>query len=188
MDKPGWYKHRKKQLESAEGKILEIGVGTGLNLPHYPSHVRQITTVDPNPGMNKKLQNRINQSEIEVDQKIISSEELPFEDEAFDCIVSTITLCSIRDVNQAVNELFRVLKPGGRFLFFEHGASPDPKVANWQRRMNWIQKHVGDGCTLSLDVPKLFSSQPFSSVEMDTFYLNKTPKTHGFMYQGIAIK
>ena len=92
MDKPFWKKYRKEQLASAEGEILEIGVGTGLNLPHYPSHVRKIVTADPNPGMNKRLQRRMDQIGIEVDKQIISSEALPFDEADFDCVISTMTL------------------------------------------------------------------------------------------------
>jgi ubiquinone/menaquinone biosynthesis C-methylase UbiE len=100
MDKPFWAKYRQEQLVSVDGEILEIGVGTGLNLPHYPKHVRRITTADPNPGMNKRVQRRIDQTGIEVDKQIISSESLPFEKGEFDCVVSTITLCSIPNVAQ----------------------------------------------------------------------------------------
>jgi ubiquinone/menaquinone biosynthesis C-methylase UbiE len=187
-DQPFWKKHRKEQLASVDGEILEIGVGTGLNLPYYPPHVRKITTADPNPGMNKRLQRRIDETGIEVDKQIISSEALPFDEAVFDCVVSTITLCSISDVKQAMSELFRVLKPGGRILFLEHGISPDSKVAKWQRRLNWIQRIIGDGCTLTLDVRELLATQPFSSVEIDNFYMEKTPRTHGFMYRGEAVK
>ncbi len=188
MDKPFWAKYRREQLASVDGEILEIGVGTGLNLPHYPEHVRKIVTVDPNPGMNKKLQSRIDQTGIEVDKRIIGSERLPFTECAFDCVVSTITLCSIHAVKQAMSELFRVLKPGGRLLFLEHGVSLDAGVARWQRRLNGLQRLVADGCTLTLDVPELFSTQSFSSVDIDTFYMEDTPKTHGFMYGGVATK
>jgi ubiquinone/menaquinone biosynthesis C-methylase UbiE len=188
MDKPFWAKYRQEQLASADGEILEIGVGTGLNLPHYPEHVKRITTADPNPGMNKKLQRRIERTRITVDKQVISSEELPFDEGAFDCVVSTITLCSIPDVEQAMGELFRVLKPGGRLLFLEHGLSPDAKVMKWQRRLNWLQQLLGDGCTLTLEVPELVATQPFSSVEIDNFYIEETPKTHGYMYRGVATK
>jgi ubiquinone/menaquinone biosynthesis C-methylase UbiE len=188
MDKPFWGKYRKEQLASADGEILEIGVGTGLNLPHYPEHVRRIVTVDPNPGMNRKLQRRIEQSGIEVDKRVLSSEHLPFGDETFDCVVSTITLCSIPHVEQARGELLRVLKPGGRLLFLEHGLSPDEKVARRQRRWNWAQRLFADGCTLTLDVARLLATQPFSSVDCDTFHMEQTPATHGFMYRGVATK
>ena len=188
MDKPFWGKYRKEQLASVDGEILEIGVGTGLNLPHYPEHVRRIVTVDPNPGMNRKLQRRIEQSGIDVDKRVLGSEHLPFGDETFDCVVSTITLCSIPHVEQALGELLRVLKPGGRLLFLEHGLSPDEKVARRQRRWNWAQRQFADGCTLTLDVASLLATQPFSSVDCDTFDMEQTPATHGFMYRGVATK
>ena len=188
MDKPFWGKYRKEQLANVDGDILEIGVGTGLNLPHYPAHVRRIVTVDPNPGMNKRLQRRIDQSGLEVDKRILSSEVLPFDDDVFDCVVSTITLCSISKVEQAMAELFRVLKRGGRILFLEHGISPDANVAKWQRRLNRFQRLFADGCTLTLDMPELLSTQPSGSVEVDNFYMEETPSTHGYMYRGVAIK
>jgi len=188
IDKPFWAKYRKEQLSSVDGEILEIGVGTGLNLPHYPPHVSKITTADPNPGMNKRLQRRIDETGIEVHKQIISSESLPFDEATFDCLVSTITLCSIPDVKQAMSELFRVLKPGGRIYFLEHGLSPDAKVAKWQQRLNFVQRMFADGCTLTLEVPRLLETQPFSSVEIDTFYMEKTPSTHGYMFRGTATK
>ncbi len=188
MDKPFWAKHRNEQLASVDGEVLEIGVGTGLNLPHYPPHVRKITTADPNPGMNKRLQRRIDETGIEVDTQIISSESLPFDEATFDCVVSTITLCSIPDVKQAMSELYRVLKPGGRIHFLEHGLSPDAKVAKWQRRLNWLQRRFADGCTLTLEVPELLATQPFSSAVIDNFYMEKTPRTHGYMFRGTATK
>src|SRR6185369_6558487 len=113
MRKPFVAKYRQDLLAQAHGNVLEIGFGTGLNLPHYPKQVRKITTVDPNVGMSRLAQKRIEQSEIEVDQRILRGERLPFEDGTFDCVVSTFTLCSIEEVNQAVAEIYRVLKPGG---------------------------------------------------------------------------
>jgi ubiquinone/menaquinone biosynthesis C-methylase UbiE len=188
MDKPAWAKYRQEQLASANGEILEIGVGTGLNLPHYPEHVQRITTADPNPGMNKKLQRRIERTGIAVDKRVISSEELPFDEAAFDCVVSTLTFCSISDVERAMGELFRVLKPGGRILFLEHGLSPDAKVMKWQRRLNWLQGRLADGCSLTLEVAELLATQPFGSVQIDNFYMDEMPKTHGYMYGGVATK
>lgn len=138
--------------------------------------------------MSKRFQCRIDQTRIEVDKRIIGSEQLPFDQGAFDCVVSTITLCSIPAVKQAMTELFRVLKPGGRVLFLEHGISPDAKVARWQRRLNWIQRLFADGCTLTLDVPELLSTQPFRSVEIENLYMEETPKTHGYIYAGVATK
>lgn len=188
MDRPFWSKYRQAQLADVSGEILEIGVGTGLNLEHYPQHVHKITTVDPNPGMNRVLQKRIVKSGIEVDQRVISSEHLPFDDAAFDSIVSTLTLCSIPNVPQAMRELFRVLRPGGRFFFFEHGLSADLAVQKWQRRLNWLQRTFADGCRLDSDIRGLLSEVPFDAIKLENFYLEKTPKTHGFIYRGEAKK
>ena len=188
LDRQFVSEHRRKLLEAAGGNILEIGFGTGLNLPHYPEGVRKITTVDPNVGMNRLAQRRIKQTGIEVDHRILSGERLPFDDNTFDCVVSTFTLCSIENVNKAVGELFRALKPGGRFLFLEHGLSPEVRVQKWQHRLNWIQMRVGDGCRLDRNIKELVAAQPFSSVDSNEFYLERLPKTHGWIYRGVAAK
>lgn len=179
-------KHRQELLAQADGKILEIGFGTGLNLPHYPERICRLTVVDPNRGMQRLAQKRIKRSGIEVDHRLLSGERLPFENGIFDCVVSTFTLCSIDDVSQAISEVYRVLRPGGSFLFLEHGLSPEPGVQRWQRRLNWLQKRIGDGCRLDRNIKELVTAQPFSSVEINEFYQEKTPKTHGYFYQGTA--
>jgi ubiquinone/menaquinone biosynthesis C-methylase UbiE len=177
---------RRQLLEQANGEILEIGFGTGLNLPNYPPPVQKITTVDPHVGMHRLAQKRIEQAGIEVDQHVQSSEQLPFEDHHFDCVVSTFTLCSIDNVEKALSEVYRVLKPGGRFLFLEHGLSPEPRIQKWQRRFNWLQMRIGDGCRLDRDMGALVRSHPFASVEIENSYMEKGPKTHGYLYKGIA--
>jgi ubiquinone/menaquinone biosynthesis C-methylase UbiE len=169
-------------------RLLEIGFGTGLNLPHYPQGIRKITTVDPNAGMHKRAERRIRETGIQVDRHILSGERLPFGDNSFDCVVSTFTLCSVENVVQALAQALRVLKPGGRFLYLEHGLSPDPSIQKWQRRLNWLQRRLGDGCRLDRDIKALVTSQPFSCVVSSEFYMERTPKTHGFMYRGVAMK
>ena len=188
LDRPSVAKYRRELLTHASGNILEIGFGTGLNLPHYPKQVQKITTVDPNVGMYRRAQRRIKKAGIEVDQRVLSSERLPFEERTFDCVVSTFTLCSIEDVRQAVAEVYRVLKPGGTFLFLEHGLSPEPGVRKWQCRLNWLEMRLADGCRLDRNIKELIAAQPFSSVEGEEFYLEKTPKTHGYLYRGVAHK
>jgi ubiquinone/menaquinone biosynthesis C-methylase UbiE len=188
MDQPFVAERRRQLLAAAEGNVLEIGFGTGLNLPHYPRAVHKITTVDPNTGMHRLAQRRIKQSGIKVDQRILSGERLPFEDNAFDCVVSTFTLCSIQDVNQALAESYRVLKGGGRFLYLEHGLSPDVSVQKWQRRLNWLQMRLADGCRLDRNIRELVACQPFSTISSNEQYLENTPKTHGYLYYGCAAK
>ena len=181
-------KHRQMLLANAEGDVLEIGFGTGLSLPYYTDAVRKITTVDPNVGMHRLAQQRITQSGIEVDQRILSGERLPFEDNRFDCVISTFTLCSIENVGQALSEVHRVLRPGGRFLFLEHGRSPEPNVQKWQSRLNRLEMLLADGCRLDRNIKDLIGAQAFSSVEIEEFYLERIPRTHGYIYRGIALK
>jgi ubiquinone/menaquinone biosynthesis C-methylase UbiE len=181
-------RHRRKLLAGACGDVLEIGFGTGLNLPYYPERVHKLTAVDPNPGMHRLAQKRIEQRGIEIDQQVLGGERLPFEDGRFDCAVSTFTLCSVGEVAQAVREVYRVLRSGGKFLFLEHGLSPEPGVQKWQRRLNGLQVRLANGCHLDRDVKALVAAQPFASVEVEGFYLARTPRTHGYLYRGVATK
>src|SRR5439155_10808010 len=138
---------------------------------YYPRGVHKLTAIDPNPGMHRLAQKRIKQAGIGVDQRVQTSEQLPFEERTFNCVVSTFTLCSIEDVRQAVAEVYRVLKPGGTFLFLEHGLSPEPRVQKWQRRLNWLEMRLADGCHLDRNIPQLVTAQPFASIEIEEFYL-----------------
>ena len=188
LNKPHVAKHRRELLASARGNILEIGFGTGLNLPHYPESVRKLTTVDPNSGMHALALRRVKECGLEIEHYAASGERLPFEAGAFDCVVSTFTLCSIPDVAAALAEVHQVLVPGGRFLFLEHGLSPEPRVQKWQRRLNWLEGLLADGCRLDRNIRELVSVQPFSATEIEEQYLEQTPKTHGYLYVGIATK
>ena len=188
LDNPVVNEQRRQLLSNVGGTVLEMGFGTGLNLPHYPKSVRKITTVDPNAGMTKRAKHRIELAAVAIEQHQLRSESLPFDDETFDYIVSTFTLCSIADVDQAMKGVFRVLKPQGKFLFLEHGLSPEPDIALWQRRMNGIQQWFGDGCQLIRNMKEIISTPPFSCVEATESYLDKMPKTHGYVYRGVARK
>jgi ubiquinone/menaquinone biosynthesis C-methylase UbiE len=188
LGRPCVARQRRALLAHARGNILEIGFGTGLNLACYPEHVRRITTIDPSAGMHRLARSRIRRAGIEVDARQLSSERLPFADHTFDCVVSTFTLCSIEDVEKALSEAYRVLKSSGRFLFLEHGLSPDAAVQRWQRRLNWLEMKLADGCRLDRDMLALITGQPFSAIEMDSFYLERTPRTHGYLYRGVATK
>lgn len=179
---------RHELLAEVGGEILEIGFGTGLNLAHYPRHVRKITVVEPNPGMQRRAKRRMAQSAIEVDLRLAGGERLPFDAGAFDCVVSTFTLCSIDEVGQAIGEFHRVLKPGGRFLFLEHGLSPDPQVQKWQRRLNWLQQPLAGNCRLDRDIRRLVSSAPFANIAASEFYLEHAPRAYGYLYRGAAMK
>lgn len=188
LGRPWVARHRRDLLAHASGEVLEIGFGTGLNLPHYPRTVRRITAIDPNPGMHRLARRRVRRAGIPVEQRVLGGERLPAADASFDCVVSTFTPCSIGDVGRALAEVYRVLRPGGRFLFLEHGLSPEPNVRKWQRRLNWLEARLADGCRLDRDVRALVTAQAFASVEVEEFYLERTPRTHGYLYRGIATK
>ena len=179
--------YRRQLLEGVSGEILEIGFGTGLNLPHYPKSVTKITTIDPNPGMQKLARSRIEQSQITVDYKVLNGESLPMTDASFDSIVCTWTLCSIPLVEQAIAEVHRLLKPGGKFFFIEHGLSDEQSIQAWQNRLTPIQKVIADGCHLNRQIDWLVRQQ-FPNVKIEQFYAPKLPKVLGYMYRGIAIK
>src|SRR5262245_11329040 len=136
--------------------------------------------------MHRLALRRIQRTGIAVDQRRLGSERLPFDDGAFDCAVSTFTLCSIDHVEQALREVQRTLKPGGRFLFLEHGLSPDPEVQRWQRGLNWLEARLADGCQLDRNIRELV--RDFGAVQVEEFYLEGTPRTHGYLYRGVATK
>lgn len=180
--------YRKELLSVVSGEILEIGLGTGLNLPHYPQSIRRISTVDPSAGMHRLAQRRIQQTGIEVNHHALGSEKLPFADASFDCVVSTFTLCSVCDPIQVTSETFRVLSPRGRFLFLEHGLSPEPAVEKWQRRLNWLQSQLGDGCQLDRPIKQIVAANPYSEIDIREQYLEKMPRVSGYVYRGVATK
>lgn len=188
LNRPNVATHRQALLQQVCGRVLEIGFGTGLNLPWYAKQLQELSVIEPNAGMARLAQERIKSAGIMIDAHRVSATELPFENGTFNTVVSTFTLCSIKDVNVALSEVYRVLKPSGRFLFLEHGLSNEAPVQKWQRRLNWLQKSLGDGCHLDRNIRELVASQPFASIEVQTQYLEKTPRIFGYLYRGIAIK
>lgn len=184
---PKLAKYRQELLADVTGEVLEIGFGTGLNLAYYPCGISKITTVDVNPGMNALARKRISDSGITVEQLLLSSENLPMSDNTFDSVVSTWTLCSIANVQQALQEVYRVLKPGGRFFFVEHGLSDKPSVQVWQHRLTPIQKVVADGCHLNRDIQKLIE-QHFDHVELKQFTPENFSDLIAHLYFGCATK
>lgn len=179
--------YRQELLAGVKGEILEIGFGTGLNLPYYPEHVHKIVAIDANSGTRKLAQKRIQESSIVVDYQVLNGENLPMADNTFDSVVSTWTLCSIANVEQALKEIYRVLKPGGRFFFVEHGLSYEPKVQVWQNRLTPLQKVIADGCHLNRNIRQIVENQ-FNTVSLEEFYAVKSPKIIGYLYKGIATK
>ncbi|MEB3282763.1 MAG: class I SAM-dependent methyltransferase [Lyngbya sp.] len=187
MSDPAFTQYRQKVLAHVEGEVLEIGFGTGLNLSYYPHHIEKITTVDPNSGMNKLAQKRIEASKIKVENRILNSENLPMADSTFDSVVSTWTLCSIAQVEKALQEIYRVLKPGGKFFFVEHGLSDKPNIQVWQHRLTPLQKIIGDGCHFNRNIQQLLEQQ-FYSITLEKFDIENFPKVGSYTYLGVATK
>ncbi|MBW4449910.1 MAG: class I SAM-dependent methyltransferase [Spirirestis rafaelensis WJT71-NPBG6] len=179
--------YRQQVLAQVKGETLEIGFGTGLNLPYYPKHIKKLITVDANPGMNALALKRIQASDIVVEHNVLSGENLPFASQSFDSVVTTWTLCSIANVEQALKEIYRVLKPQGKYFFIEHGLSNDAKVQVWQNRLTPIQKVIADGCHLNRDIKHLVENH-FSHLTIEEFYSENLPKIFGYLYKGVAVK
>jgi ubiquinone/menaquinone biosynthesis C-methylase UbiE len=175
-------------LQSARGKVLEIGLGTGLNLPHYPGEVSWLYAVDPAPLLPDRVSQRSRALAFPVQIKQISAEMLPFDDRTFDCVVSTWTLCTIPDPVKALREVHRVLKPDGVFLFLEHGRSEDEKVAAWQDRLNPIQKVIGCGCNLNRNIDQIIAQAGLKIMTLDRFLMQSLPRLGGEMYRGTATR
>lgn len=180
-------KYRQQVLADVTGEVLEIGFGTGLNLSYYPESIHKLVAIDANPGVHKLAEKRLQTSSITVDHRVLNGEALPMPDHSFDSVVSTWTLCSIAKVEQALEEIHRVLKPGGRFFFIEHGLSHEPEVQVWQNRLNPIQKVIAGGCHLNRNIRQLVEAQ-FGNVTLEEFYADKEPKFIGYLYKGVATK
>lgn len=177
--------YRQRTIEAARGCVLEIGVGSGVNLPLYGSAVDRVCALDPSPELVRLARKRLTQAVASVWLLRGSAEHLPFADASFDTVVTTWTLCSISDPWTALNEMRRVLKPGGTLAFVEHGLSPEPKVAHSQHRLTPCWKRLSGGCHLDRKMDELVRSAGFRLDAVETGYM-KGPKVGTFMYQGQA--
>lgn len=184
---PEMGKYRRRALEGARGRTLEIGFGTGLNLPWYPEGVTELVVFDSENMLPELVEERIARSAIPVTRlRLDASGRLPFDDRSFDSVVTTFTLCSIGDLAAALSEVHRVLKPSGGLHFLEHGRSDDRGVARWQDRLNPLQKIVGVGCNMNRPIDRLIREAGFGFTSLERFLMPKTPRLLAEMYQGIA--
>jgi ubiquinone/menaquinone biosynthesis C-methylase UbiE len=182
-------KYRRRALEPANGNTLEIGFGTGLNLPHYPAALTRLTVIDSEDMLRKRVARRIAECPIPVVRMQLDAQgRLPFDDQTLDSVVTTFTLCSIADIVPALAEIRRVLKPGGRFIFFEHGRSDDVEIARRQDQFNPLQKVIGVGCNLNRKIDELIVAGGFRITELDRFLMPETPRLLAEMYRGVAEK
>ena len=189
MDSPQINEGRKNILSKiTEEEILEIGFGTGINIKFYPDNVKKIIALEPNKGMIKQARKKIDQKKTRIEFVEQSGESLPFPDNSINAIVSTYTLCSIKNITSALNEIFRVLKTGGKYYFLEHGLADNSKTQKWQHRLNPIQNIWADGCNLNRDMKSLITNAGFKIIELKNYYMKRDPKIVGYMYEGIAVK
>ena len=179
-------RQRRKIVPLARGRVLEIGIGTGLNLEHYDkSRVEKIVGVDPALEMHRLARKRIAKAALPVELVALSAEKIPFEAGIFDTVVVTYSLCTIPDPLAALGEMRRVLKPGGKLIFCEHGLAPDPSVRRWQERLTPLWSKVAGGCHLNRDIPALLTEAGFRSGDMQTMYL-PGPRPLTYNYWGTA--
>jgi ubiquinone/menaquinone biosynthesis C-methylase UbiE len=177
---------RAKLLTEAYGDVLEIGIGTGRNLPFYDrAKVSRLRGLDPAPQMHRLAEKRMRTYGMHADVMTLSAEHIPASDASFDTVVSTFTLCSIPDAGGALREMRRVLKPGGKLLFFEHGRAPDEGVRKWQDRLTPYWKPLAGGCHLNRDVTGLLDQAGFTTERIETRYL-PGPKAMTYTYCGCA--
>lgn len=180
-------KYRARATAGLEGVVLEIGFGSGLNLPHYPSAVTRVLAVDPATEGRSLAERRIAAFGAPVEFVGLDGADLPLDDASVDHVLSTMTLCTIPDVGTALREVRRVLRPGGRFHFLEHGRAEEPKVVVWQGRLNPVQKRVFGGCHLDRPIDTIVTDAGLETVRLDRFVM-KGPKAIGSMYEGVAAR
>jgi SAM-dependent methyltransferase len=168
------------------GRVVEIGFGSGLNLDHYPAAVDVVLAVEPSAVARRLSVRRVAGSRLAVEQVGLDGQAIPLADASADAALSTFTLCSIPDVQRALAELRRVLRPGGEFHFLEHGLAPDPSVVAWQRRLEPVQRRLAGGCHLTRDVPALIADAGFVIERLEQRYA-KGPRPYAWFSTGVAI-
>ena len=179
-------RQRAKIVPRAQGRVLEIGIGTGRNLPFYDkSRLQQLYGLDPAAQMHPKARQRMLDAGLEVELLELPAEKIPMADASFDTVITTFTLCTIPDAVAALREMRRVLKPGGVLLFCEHGTAPDASVRRWQDRLTPLWKPLAGGCHLNRDIPALLREGGFRIVDMEQLYL-PGPRPLTYNYWGSA--
>jgi ubiquinone/menaquinone biosynthesis C-methylase UbiE len=178
---------RERVASRLSGEVLEVGFGSGLNVPYYPPEVRRVQAVDPATVGRKLAAKRVAASPVSVEYIGLDGQDLPLESESIDHVLITWTMCTIPDVDAALLEIRRVLRSGGQMHFAEHGLSPDAKVATWQIRLNPIQQRWAGGCHLNRPIDQLVEKAGFDLTRLNNFYA-RGPKCTGYMYEGVATK
>ncbi len=178
---------RQRIIPMAQGAVLEVGVGPGVNFAYYdPAKVKRLFALEPNPGMRERAEVERRQTKLDVEFLDLPGERIPLPEASVDTVVSTFTLCTIPGVADAIRGIGRVLRPGGQFLFFEHGLSPDASVRRWQERTEFLFKWAFEGCHVTRDIPALIKKGGFHVERMETGYLAKFPKSGSYYFWGVA--
>jgi ubiquinone/menaquinone biosynthesis C-methylase UbiE len=181
-------RQREKVVPLAEGKVLEIGIGSGLNLPFYDkTKVDEIWGLDPSEELSEMARAVAIQEGMEVNFISSGAEEIPLPDDHFDSVLITYTMCTIPEVIRANTEIRRVLKNQGKMIFCEHGAAPDDNIRKWQKRINPFWGKIAGGCNINRNIPSLIQESGFDIVEMEEMYLPNTPKIAGYNFWGYAV-
>jgi ubiquinone/menaquinone biosynthesis C-methylase UbiE len=179
--------YRRRVVPEAQGDVLEIGIGSGHNLRFYAPGVRVLHGIDPSWPLLSRALRRVAHTRLQVDLRQAQGEGLPFESASMDCVVSTFTLCSVGCPDRALQEIRRVLRPGGRLLFAEHGLAPEPNVQQWQRRWRTAWRALAGGCTLDRPIAALVAEAGFEMTRIDRQYA-RGPRVLSYMYVGEATK
>lgn len=179
---------RQRVCAGLTGEVLEIGFGSGLNVPHYPAAVLRVAAVEPSDVGWRLATGRLAAATVPVQRSGLDGQSLPFEDASFDAALSTFTLCTIPDVAAALREVRRVLRPGGQLHFVEHGRAPDPSVHRWQRRVEPVNRRLAGGCHLARPIDELLTAAGFTIARLDRLYLPQEPRISGSLYEGVAVR
>jgi len=176
---------RARFVSLASGRVLEIGIGSGLNIPFYPADIEVLYGIDPSRELLRMGRKRATDAAFPVKLMKVFGEDLPLPDESFDTVVTTWTLCTIPDPVQALREMRRILRPEGRVIFVEHGRSPDPRVLAWQNRLNPLWSRLAGGCNLNREIDALIRAVGFEITRLETGYA-PGPKPFTYLYRGLA--
>tara|TARA_B100001173_G_scaffold80328_1_gene68631 strand:- start:1592 stop:2212 length:621 start_codon:yes stop_codon:yes gene_type:complete len=181
-------RQRKKVVPLAEGRVLEIGIGSGLNLPFYDkTKVDEIWGLDPSEELSEMARTVATHEGMKVNFISSGAEEIPLPDNHFDSVLITYTMCTIPEVIRANTEIRRVLKEQGKMIFCEHGVAPDDNIRKWQKRINPFWGKIAGGCNINRNIPSLIQESGFDIVEMEEMYLPNTPKIAGYNFWGYAV-